>query len=87
MDGRASGEDLGGVERGVTINTIYCVRKNLLKFKEKLLKILKKKKKNRKKIQGDLKVVCQPRVSSSHCVTIFWSDLGKGFLLGSRSLS
>lgn len=48
MDGRASGEDLGGVERGVTINTIYCVRKNLLKFKEKLLKILKKKKTERK---------------------------------------
>lgn len=47
MDGRASGEDLGGVERGVTINTIYCVRKNLLKFKEKLLKILKKKKKQK----------------------------------------
>lgn len=87
MDGRASGEDLGEVERGETINTIYCVRKNLLKFKEKLLKILKKKKKNRKKIQGDLKGVCQPGVSSSHCVTLLWSDLGKSFLLGSRSLS
>lgn len=47
LDGRAGGEDLGGVEGGKTINGIYYVRKNLLKFKEKLLKILKKKKTER----------------------------------------